>query len=198
MTRARDRLYLATALKDGRLQPGPGSLAEVLPLGVPRALQPGRAVTDGEIYWSGDQGTASPSSGFAALPWNRRRRIGRALQANPRLDDFLPLPSGEAIERLPVTTWVQLRPEGRCLPEDPGGREERPIAAADPMIVGRAVHRMLQDRRGPTTDDLDHLSAWALSLIRPGELGAVADSAALGAAPRDCGGPFGHVPSTGR
>ena len=31
MTRARDRLYLGAVLKDGRLQPGRGSLAEVLP-----------------------------------------------------------------------------------------------------------------------------------------------------------------------
>jgi ATP-dependent exoDNAse (exonuclease V) beta subunit len=31
MTRARDRLYLSAALKDGVLQPGRGSLAEVLP-----------------------------------------------------------------------------------------------------------------------------------------------------------------------
>ena len=30
LTRARDRLYLSTALKDGRVQPGRGSLAEVL------------------------------------------------------------------------------------------------------------------------------------------------------------------------
>src|SRR5262249_6812814 len=31
LTRARDRLYLGSVLKDGRLQPGRGSLAEVLP-----------------------------------------------------------------------------------------------------------------------------------------------------------------------
>jgi hypothetical protein len=31
MTRARDRLYLASALKDGLLVPGRGSLAEVFP-----------------------------------------------------------------------------------------------------------------------------------------------------------------------
>jgi hypothetical protein len=31
LTRARDRLYLASALKEGRMQPGRGSLAEVLP-----------------------------------------------------------------------------------------------------------------------------------------------------------------------
>jgi ATP-dependent helicase/nuclease subunit A len=32
LTRARDRLYLGTVLKDGRMQPGRGSLGEVLPL----------------------------------------------------------------------------------------------------------------------------------------------------------------------
>ena len=31
LTRARDRLYLASALKDGALVPGRGSLAEVFP-----------------------------------------------------------------------------------------------------------------------------------------------------------------------
>jgi hypothetical protein len=31
LTRARDRLYLSSALKDGAFVPGPGSLGEVLP-----------------------------------------------------------------------------------------------------------------------------------------------------------------------
>src|SRR5262249_58736192 len=32
LTRARDRLYLGTVLKDGQIKPGRGSLAEVLPV----------------------------------------------------------------------------------------------------------------------------------------------------------------------
>ena len=42
LTRARDRLYLASVLKDGRLQPGRGSLAEVLPASLLDAVRRGR------------------------------------------------------------------------------------------------------------------------------------------------------------
>ena len=38
LTRARDRLYLGTVLKDGLMQPGRGSLGEVLPLVTARAI----------------------------------------------------------------------------------------------------------------------------------------------------------------
>jgi ATP-dependent helicase/nuclease subunit A len=44
MTRARDRLYLGSALREGRIQPGRGSLAEVLPPSLLALLTPSHAV----------------------------------------------------------------------------------------------------------------------------------------------------------
>ena len=44
MTRARDRLYLGSALKEGRVQPGRGSLAEVLPASLLALMTPAPVV----------------------------------------------------------------------------------------------------------------------------------------------------------
>ena len=57
-TRARDRLYLSAALKDGTLQPGRGALSEVLPASV-RALFPSAAsAVDETISWTAASGQA--------------------------------------------------------------------------------------------------------------------------------------------
>ena len=55
LTRARDRVYLSTALKDGRVQPGRGSLAEVWPSSLLDAFVTAQAGVD-EVDWSGAGG----------------------------------------------------------------------------------------------------------------------------------------------
>jgi ATP-dependent helicase/nuclease subunit A len=59
MTRARDRLYLSTSLKDGRLQPGRGSLADVLPDSLQRLFEHAGTALDGinRAAWRGASGT---------------------------------------------------------------------------------------------------------------------------------------------
>jgi ATP-dependent exoDNAse (exonuclease V) beta subunit len=60
LTRARDRLYLSTSLKDGDVVPGRGSLAEVLPKSLlqlfPRAASPLAGMST--VAWTGVSGTA--------------------------------------------------------------------------------------------------------------------------------------------
>jgi len=53
LTRARDRLYLSAVTNDGCLQPGRGSLAEVLPSSLLAQLVP---VTDAPIRWKASSG----------------------------------------------------------------------------------------------------------------------------------------------
>jgi ATP-dependent helicase/nuclease subunit A len=87
LTRARDRLYLSAALKDGKLKAGPGSLAQILPDEV-RALfmtaQPGARVT-----WSrpGGQLHAFVVPALEAVP----RQLDRRLNPVALEDDFEPM-----------------------------------------------------------------------------------------------------------
>ena len=56
LTRARDRLYLSTALKEGRVQPGRGSLAEVWPRIAPRRVRLLLIRGSGQVDWIGHGG----------------------------------------------------------------------------------------------------------------------------------------------
>jgi ATP-dependent helicase/nuclease subunit A len=56
-TRARDRLYLSSALKNGEMVPGRGSLGEVLPASI-KALIAKAAYVTGPVTWTGAAGAA--------------------------------------------------------------------------------------------------------------------------------------------
>ena len=51
LTRARDRLYLGSVLKDGQVQPGRGSLAEVLPGSLLEAINAAAAQPGQPVRW---------------------------------------------------------------------------------------------------------------------------------------------------
>jgi hypothetical protein len=61
LTRARDRLYLASALKDGVMAPGRGSLGEVFPQSIRelfvRAAASSTAAPSGHVTWTSASGT---------------------------------------------------------------------------------------------------------------------------------------------
>ncbi len=57
LTRARDRLYVSSALKNGEMKPGPGSLAEVLPRRFLELFEQAARASSDRILWS--------ESGFA-------------------------------------------------------------------------------------------------------------------------------------
>ena len=56
ITRARDRLYLSSALKDGAMVTGRGSLGEVFPPSLKRLFEQAAAVTRHPLTWSGVSG----------------------------------------------------------------------------------------------------------------------------------------------
>jgi ATP-dependent exoDNAse (exonuclease V) beta subunit len=86
LTRARDRLYLSAALKDGKVKAGTGSLAQVLPDGLRglfAAAQPGE-----ELIWTGSGGVHRfrvPDNVTGPL------RLERPLNNLRVVDDFGPL-----------------------------------------------------------------------------------------------------------
>jgi ATP-dependent exoDNAse (exonuclease V) beta subunit len=86
LTRARDRLYLSAALKDGKVKAGTGSLAQVLPDGLRglfAAAQPGE-----ELIWTGGGGVHRfrvPDNVTGPL------RLERPLNNLRVVDDFGPL-----------------------------------------------------------------------------------------------------------
>ena len=83
MTRARDRLYLSSSLKDGELAPGRGSLADVLPDSIEAALRDApRARWRVSARWPGAAlpGPAS-SSALCVPPADAERRDRRRCRA---------------------------------------------------------------------------------------------------------------------
>ncbi len=88
LTRARDRLYVSSALKNGEMKPGPGSLAEVLPRRFLQLFEQAARASDDRVVWP-DGGFAlrvcrPPAPGALADSW-RQPPMARAA------DDFDPL-----------------------------------------------------------------------------------------------------------
>lgn len=178
LTRARDRLYLSSVLKDGALQPGRGSLAEVLP-GSLKALF-GRAATVfdecGTLGWAGQSGRAFewricrvPPPGAPAAP--ARETPPDATAGDDRLG---PAADAAGIDRVPVTEWLT-----QAIPSD---RDE--IGGAIDPAVGTLVHRMFQfeDRLEGSRSEAD-LVARVRALLRAEERAGLEDvDATVGAA----------------
>ncbi|MEO8074693.1 MAG: UvrD-helicase domain-containing protein [Acidobacteriota bacterium] len=179
LTRARDRLYFSSVLKDGVLQPGRGSLAEVLPESVKPLF--GRAATSfdelGVIAWAGPSGRSftwrvcevpsAPSSADEAGP------IAEPAIGDAANDRFGPVTDRAEIERRSVTAWLG----------DSGASEGVRTDDWRDATVGILVHRLLQfgDRMSGATDD--EQAAYARGLLKDDERGAVAEvDAAVAAA----------------
>jgi ATP-dependent helicase/nuclease subunit A len=131
LTRARDRLYLGSILEEGRLQPGRGSLAEVLPASLLAALEAGD--------WTAGSGTrhrfrrCAPSE---ASPGRRDQPQGPPATEGPH--DLAPL-ADTSPRRQPIATAIVPEPADRVAGSD---------AAAPDRLVGTLVHRLLH-RCGP-------------------------------------------------
>jgi ATP-dependent helicase/nuclease subunit A len=171
LTRARDRLYLATVLKDGAFAIGRGSLSDVLPesfrgLFVRAAQEPG-----GAVAWTAQSGreyqfricreippkSDLPPEGGSSGIAEKGRSFGR--------DFFDPLSDPDAIERVSVTE--ALDPGAESWITAHVGRDE------DEALVGTLVHRLFQFADG--TSDVSDLAA---RLFRPEERASAVDAAA--------------------
>jgi ATP-dependent exoDNAse (exonuclease V) beta subunit len=137
LTRARDRLYLSSVVKDGVLVPGRGSLAEVLP----ESFRPlfAHAATAFEacpaVAWTGLSGqtfewrlcrppSADTGTGLVAVE----------TAADAPLDDFTMVSTAGDVSRVPVTEWLSGH-------EVPGPARGGPSADA---VAGTLVHRLFQ------------------------------------------------------
>jgi ATP-dependent helicase/nuclease subunit A len=158
LTRARDRLYLASVLKDGKMQPGRGSLAAVLP----QSLIDQFAAFGDVIEWHASSGTVHRfqrvrGSGFGVRDSQRPNAEPSNPESRTTIIGIEPL-IDSASARLSVASVLSPATESI-------GREH----AGSGRLVGTLVHRLLQ-RLGIEVRDADAVRAVALRLIRPEEL----------------------------
>jgi ATP-dependent helicase/nuclease subunit A len=165
LTRARDRLYLAAALKDGDVVPGRGSLADVLPPSLLRQI----AGAGESLEWRASSGAVHRfqiCAGDADEVDHATATETARADSPPLAADFEPLPAGEQVRRPAADSAVTVE----------RGDTER--------LIGRVVHRMLQ-RRGFDAPDGPAAREAALRMLRSGEMRDVpADHAATEVADR--------------
>jgi ATP-dependent helicase/nuclease subunit A len=141
LTRARDRLYLGTVLKDGVMQPGRGSLGDVLP----PSLRETFSATTGIAEWRSSSGSthrlricspvAAPrQSGQGGLPLEPAAHY--RVDADRPADDFAPLTDVTAAP----TTVASAMAAAFAATER---RTDVPDDGSD-RLVGTVVHRMLE------------------------------------------------------
>jgi len=116
MTRARDRLYLSSALKDGVLVPGRGSLAEVLPDSLKQLFShAATAFQECEaVGWTGQSGRPfewricrAPATGDVSMLTAREEGVAESPD-----DAFGPIEDASAIRRVAVTEWLKDATQG--------------------------------------------------------------------------------------
>jgi len=173
VTRARDRLYLGTVLKDGVAQPGRGSLAEVLPASLIAHFA--EAAGTGVATWRAASGASHTIRVCAAPP--SQPAGGAADRAIPalssetdftRLDDNVPSRQTVA-SMIAGTEFVEASLQSRL----------RDDTQESDRLVGSLVHRLLQ-REGLAVDVSDDWVSERLgSLVRVEESIAVADRDAV-------------------
>src|SRR5258705_6000439 len=158
MTRARDRLYLGSVLKEGRLQPGRGSLAEVLP----HTLIELFAGPGGECEWRASSG---------AVHRFRRCEPANREPANLEPTNLEPPDPGSRIPDpglVPLVDSAPLRASVASL-ISAGDETMRRLAPLSDRLVGTLVHRLLQ-RIGFSALASDAVRDLAARLVRPGDI----------------------------
>jgi hypothetical protein len=178
MTRARDRLYLGTVLKDGVVQPGRGGLAEVLPASFLACFGGAVGRSESVVTWKATSGVSHEMRVCVSAP-DRRDDAGAALSGRTApvslasdfagLDQTVP-PRQTVAEMIAAPNLVEAGLETR-----------RSTTGADDSdrLVGSLVHRLLQ-REGLAAEVSDDWIAERLSsLVRVEESFAMADRDAV-------------------
>jgi ATP-dependent helicase/nuclease subunit A len=170
LTRARDRLCLASVMKEGRIEPGRGSLAEVLPESLLGAFNEA-ALCGGVVHWRARSGNVHALQAYA-VPGERAPRPGEMAAPRPtaphavetaRTSDFSPLLDTSTL-RQTVASAIQ---RGRA------DRDALPIGPGSGRLLGTLAHRLLH--RVGIVHDFDEaaLRSIVAGLVRPDELAAV-------------------------
>jgi ATP-dependent helicase/nuclease subunit A len=166
LTRARDRLYLSSILKDGALQPGRGSLAEVLPDSL-KQLFPRAATAFDEVDLIGWQARSGRVFNWRICRNTATTRVPSAettrIASRPDLLEAVDQPA--IVRRLTVT---------ESLPDSPTP-QAGPAGEARDRVAGILVHRLLQSGTGLVGLDGSSLAEYARELLRPDERTASPD-----------------------
>jgi ATP-dependent helicase/nuclease subunit A len=175
LTRARDRLYLSAAAKDGQVKPGPGSLAQLLPPGLGDALTAALTIDDGApLTWTGQSRAhvlrvARPAIEAAA------RTAGRP-QVDPPAYDEVEAPGGAPHARLEPALPRASVTAGPSAPADDGGPAAGDASGdAARRLVGRLVHRLLERFRPGAAADPHDVAAAAGALVSDEDRATVPD-----------------------
>ena len=162
LTRARDRLYLSSVLKDGRFVSGLGSLGEVLPRSLQLAFE--QAVGSDHVPWPGGSGTIHGLR-VAGLQPSGASHLGATAEPSPAFESA---PEWRLVPRLAVSDVQPAEPEGRVY-----GR------GVSDRLVGTLVHRLIERCGLETTDADEVLLERLVPFIRPEERLDIADLDAL-------------------
>ena len=185
ITRARDRLYLSSTLKDGAFVPGRGSLAEVLPESF-KTLIAGAASTFPEvdtIGWAGVSGRAyswrlcrghlsDDAAELGTSPPGGQASATSAPEGAGALDDFEAAGATPPLARISAADLIADGTD-EITPGDGGARSDRLLgilvhrmfehaesfAAADPLEAEGLCRRLLRDEELLTLDDPDAFAA---------------------------------------
>jgi len=164
LTRARDRLYLGSVLKEGRLQPGRGSLAEVLP---PTLIDQFASV-EAKVEWRASSGAVHRMRVIRDSGFGTRDSNGSNLErSNPES----PIPNPEVRVLVPLTDSARPRTSvaSAIADGDERGRVDRITPASD-RLVGTLVHRLLQRIGFGEVATPDAIRAHASRLVRHDEI----------------------------
>jgi ATP-dependent helicase/nuclease subunit A len=158
-TRARDRLYFSSPLKDGVLTPGRGSLAEVLPESIKGLFNRAGEDADG-LTWTAASGRVYPWRICRAPSSPDQIAEGPVVAAGTGPPDRLGPLKEDAVARRAVTEWI----------EEPAGAAAEPHGSTRGGITaGVLVHRLLQARSANLPADATAQLAFARTLLRPTE-----------------------------
>jgi ATP-dependent helicase/nuclease subunit A len=176
MTRARDRLYLASALKDGRLAPGRGSLGEVLPESIRGLFAHAASVFEGmdRIAWTADSGRVFEFRRCAAEASPARVAAEPSAEAVPPPIDFLDeVRADEDSTLAPRRMSVSERIRGDS---DAGAETD----GQDDPLIGTLVHRLFQFAANlPVEPTPVEIAEFAATLLRPDDRATARDLTAL-------------------
>lgn len=138
VTRARDRLYLSSEVKEGGWKPGGGSLADVLPKSFKAVFETAAAGPTAQVEWPG-AGRQHVFRVCSHAGSNRLRQGYGSLDPPVRPVNFAPLEDPKAMPRIPVTGLTASTSTGR--PED---IREVDVGTFDQTLVGTLVHRLFE------------------------------------------------------
>ena len=173
VTRARDRLYLASLIKNGVLIPGRGSLADVLPESVRALFNQAAAAGAGTVAWSAASGRTFELR-VCADSRDERPRVSSAVSpARTGARDGCPAPwpdTGPTAARESVTAGTNA--DG--LVSDPEAEDSRNA------LAGTLVHRLFQYAASLQDDaSLDEVAERARTLLRADERAVAEDPVAV-------------------